>query len=243
MKRPSRPRKTGPHPDAKQTLLAGRRSRHATDRIDDRRDSQEARNDREQDRGPYSDDGNQSQRKQRPADRAEVVHRALEPVCTAVASWRNRLGQQRVPRRNSQTSRGPSPCSQHADLPRSCRDANESRKNCRRGVAGDSRRPSPARIVGQRTPTQSSGPRKPIRDALDQPEGGSRSTERRGQEARQQRRGNLVTEICKQARCADPAHTGGEPVLTCRLYLVQAAATLHVGSRCHCVSCETEPEA
>jgi len=71
------------------------------DGVDDRRGRQQARDDREQDRLANAEQPDERERQQRPADGAEVVHRALEAVGTTVRARGYDVGEQRVPRRDS----------------------------------------------------------------------------------------------------------------------------------------------
>ena len=67
------------------------------DRVDDGAGREEARDDREHDRLAEADESHEPQREDRPDDRAEVVHRPLEPVGPPVGRGIDRIGQQGVP--------------------------------------------------------------------------------------------------------------------------------------------------
>ena len=96
-----RRRRTAGRADLRSTgrmrMRSGRRSRVASsarvpDRVHDRKRREQARDDRYQDRGANADDRDEREREQRAEDRAEVVHRPLEPVRAAVDARRHDVG-------------------------------------------------------------------------------------------------------------------------------------------------------
>ena len=88
-----------------------------SDRVDDRERGEQAGDDREQDRGAHADQADEREREQRAADRAEVVHRAFEPVGAAVDGGRDDVREQRVASWDSQSAGGPRAGAQDRDLP------------------------------------------------------------------------------------------------------------------------------
>ena len=93
--------------DADRLVLADGELRGVADGVDDRQSGEQPGDDREQDRGAHADQADEPDREQWPADRAEVVHRALEPVGAAVGGGGDDVGQQRVARRDAQPSGRP----------------------------------------------------------------------------------------------------------------------------------------
>ena len=87
------------------------------DGVDDRGGGEQAGDDRQADRGADADERDQGEREQRADDRAEVVHRPLEPVGAAVGLGGDDVGQQRVAGGYPEPARGPGAGAQHADLP------------------------------------------------------------------------------------------------------------------------------
>ena len=66
------------------------------DRVDDRERGEQAGDDREQDRRAHADQPDERDGEQWAADRAEVVHRAVEAVGAAVGGGGDHVGEQRV---------------------------------------------------------------------------------------------------------------------------------------------------
>jgi hypothetical protein len=156
-----------PHPNAQGRAFALLRSRDVADGVDDRRDGEKAGDDGEEDGCADAHRSDQGEREQRAADRAEVVHRALEPVRAPVRTWRHDVGQQRVADRNSKPPRRPRPGTQHPDLPRRSGDTNKARQHGRGGVAADRGRAPAVRVVGERAAREPRGAREAVGDALD----------------------------------------------------------------------------
>jgi hypothetical protein len=96
-----------------------------TDGVDDRQSGEQAGDDRQQDRRAHPDRSDEGERDQWAADRAEVVHRALEAVGAPVGAGRHDLGQERVARGDAQAACRPGGGAQHPDLPDASRDADQ----------------------------------------------------------------------------------------------------------------------
>jgi hypothetical protein len=71
--------------------------RGGADGVNDCGHREQTGNDREEDRTADSDERDEGEREQRPADRAEVVHRPLVPVGTPERTRRHHIGKERVP--------------------------------------------------------------------------------------------------------------------------------------------------
>ncbi len=174
----------------------------------------QAGDDRQQDGLAHPDGRHQREREQRAADRAEVVHGALEAVGAPVGRRRHGVGQERVSRRNPQTARHPGAGAKHPDLPCGARHPDEAREHRGDGVAADGGRPALRRVVGQRTPRELRDAGQAVGDALDQSQRRRRCPQGARQEAGKQRGGDLVPEVGEQARRPDAAHRGREPPVT-----------------------------
>ena len=135
-----------------------------------------------------------AEREQRPADRAEVVHHPLEAVGAPVRLGRRRIGEERVPRRDPQPSRGPRAHPEERHLQQRRRGSDQPRENRDARVAADRRRPPPGRIVCEGSSEESRDPREAVGDALDDAEGGRRASER-GDEPRKERGRDLMPEV------------------------------------------------
>jgi len=116
-------------------LLGGPRSR--ADRVEDRERREQARDDAHEHRVACAGERHESERKQRAADRAKVVHRPLEAVGAPIRLGRHDIGEQRVARRDAQPTRRPSGCPQNTDLPGCGCDTDQRREDCGRGVAAE----------------------------------------------------------------------------------------------------------
>jgi len=66
-------------------------------------------------------------------------------------------------------------------------------------------------IISQRATDEPARAGQPVRDSLDQPQGGGRGTQGDRDQARQQRGRYLMPHIGQQARRTDPADTPGQP--------------------------------
>lgn len=151
-----------------------------------------------------------AEREQRPADRAEAVHRALEPVGPDVRVGGDQVGEQRVSGRYLQAAGRPRRPAQHTGPHDRRRGADQTRQHRGRGVAADRNRLAPLGVVGQRAADEASRPGQALGAALDEPERGRRSPERSGHEPRHQRGGHLVTHVGKKTRRPDTPHTRGQ---------------------------------
>jgi hypothetical protein len=87
------------------------------DGVDDRHGGEEAGDDRDGDRPPGADGGDESERKERADDRAEVVHRSFEAVGATVGSCRDDIGEQCVASGDPQSAGGPRTGAEQPDLP------------------------------------------------------------------------------------------------------------------------------
>jgi hypothetical protein len=180
-------------PDGMQHLLS--RARWDADGVDDRHRREQARDDRQADGGAHADQAHQDDRQERPADRAEVVHRPLEPVRPPVYLGRHDVGEQGVTRGHPQAPRGPGPGPQDPGLPRRGSGSDRSGKHRGRGVSAHCDPAAAAWIIGQRAACEIGQSRGTIRDALDQAQRRRRSMQDRGQQGWQQRCRNLVTQV------------------------------------------------
>ncbi|MDX6718449.1 MAG: hypothetical protein QOJ63_703 [Solirubrobacteraceae bacterium] len=183
------------HADAQRAALLDARARRAADRVQDRRDREQARNDRQLDRSPHAARGDERERQQRAADGAQVVHRALEAVGAPVRGGRHDVRQQRVARRDAQPARCPRAGAQHPHLPRRGGRADQARQHRGRRVAADGGGLPSLRIVGERAAREARGAGEAVRDTLDDAERRGGCAERARQQARQQRRRDLVAEV------------------------------------------------
>ena len=182
------------------------------DRVDDRERGEQAGDDREQDRGAHADQPDERDREQRAADRAEVVHRALEPVGAAVDGGGDDVGEQRVAGRDAQPAGGPRAGAQDRRPARRWWRRRSGRRGPRWWRSRRPRSSAGARgIVGRGATGEVRGAREAVGDPLDHPERRGGRVQRARQQAGQQRGRDLVPEIGEQAGDADPANARCQP--------------------------------
>ena len=198
---------------AERPVLSLARHGDPADGVDDRDHGEQPRDGGKQDRGADAHQLDEPECEQRPADRAEVVHRALEAVRASVRARGDDVGQQRVARRPAQAASRPCPRTQDPDLPCARGDADQARQHRRGGVAADGDGTPALRVVRERAAGQLRRTGQRVRDALDQPQRRRGGAQGRGQERRQQRGRDLVAEVGEQRRRADAADPGRQPPL------------------------------
>jgi hypothetical protein len=191
------------------------------DRVDDRRGGHQPGDDRQQDGVAHPDQSDQDHRQDRADNRAEVVHRALEPVGPAIRRRGDEIGQQGVAGRHPKPAREPGRAAQEPRRDHRARRADRRGKHRGGGVAADRDGATPPGVVGQRAAHEPTGTGEPLGDALDEPERRGRCPEGRGDERGHQRHRDLVPDVGQEARRTDPTDarthprppTGRRPVL------------------------------
>ena len=141
------------------------------------------------------------EREQRPADRAEVVHRALEAVGAPVGGGGHDVGEQRVAGGHAQPARGPRrrragrrPATRCVATPIETARARRSSRSRRRRRCGGGRGSS-----ASAPPASRAAPASPSEMPSISAERRGGGAERAGEEARQQRGRDLVPEVGEQA--------------------------------------------
>ena len=132
------------------------------------------------------------------------------------------VGEEGVARRDPQPACSPGPGAQQPDLPHRCRCTGARRQDGGGGVAADSHASPAMRIVGQSATREAGDPGEPVAHPLDEPERGGGRPQGRGEQARQQRSGDLVADVGEEARGADPCDAGSQPPLVGQLLVVHA---------------------
>ena len=187
--------------------------RQVADGVDDGQRGQEPGDDREQDGRTHADGGHQGQGQQRAADGPQVVHGPLEAVGPPVDVGRDGVGQEGVAGRDPQATGRPGSRPQHAHLPGGAGQADEPREHGRGRIAADRGGPPALGVVGQRSAAQARRAGQAVGDPLDHAQGGGGRAQRAREQAGEQRRRDLVPEVREQARPADAADRGTEPLL------------------------------
>ena len=150
------------------------------------------------------------ERGQRPDDRADRIHRALQSESAAVSGTRHRRGEQRLPHRRAHPASQPRAraCEEH--MPRVCRQTERRRAERSRKITGNRNRLATPQTVGviARRHLRETG--EAIGNALDNPEPRRRHPERG--EKRGHRRGrDLVRPIAEERRQSDTENGAVEP--------------------------------
>ena len=197
---------------------------------------EQARDDRQSDRPADADRRDQAEGEERPDDRAEVVHRPLEAVGPSVGA---RPARRRPAGRcgPGPGARGPSRLRRAGSRPATPRSAAPISRRQHGGgrVAADRHRPTAVGIIGERPATEAGHAGQAVGDALDQAQRRRGRTERRREQARQQRRWHLVPDIGEQARRPDPSNTRRQPGRLVRRLLGQGHRVI-VADRRHRLS-------
>ncbi len=199
------------HLQADRPPLPCARSPHAPHGGEHRDGREQSRHDRDEHRRAHVEHRDQRDREQRPHDRPEIVSGALEPVGAPVRLGRHHVGEDRVAARTAHAARSPGAGSQHEHLPRRGREPDAAREHRGRDVAPDRDLRAALRVVGERPAGQLRDARRAVGDAFDQPQGRRRRTQRHREEARQQRRRDLVAHVGQEARQPDRSHSWVEP--------------------------------
>ena len=192
-------------------MLAGGRCVCVADGVDDGQGGEQSGDHRQADGPPDAERADQADGQERPDNRAQVVHRPLEPVGPTVKAGRHYVGQQRIAGRDPQPPGRPGTGPKHSHLPRCGRRTDARRQHGRGRVPPDRHRAPSLGIVGQGATTEPGHPRERIRHALNDTQRRRRRTKGRGQEAGQQRRGDLVTGVSQKAGRPDARHARAEP--------------------------------
>ena len=177
----------------------------------DRDGRQRAWDQGEEERGPDADGGHQHRGEQRANHRAQVVAGPLHPKGPPVGVGWRQAGQHGVPGRGAGAPGDPGGGPQHPGLPdgRGQADGRGEHRGQQVPAAGQ---PDPAGgLVGQRATEQLGHAQQGVRQPLDQSQGGGRPTQHAGQEAGQDRGGDLVAGVAEEAGGADTRHLGRDP--------------------------------
>ena len=183
------------------------------DGIDDGQGGQQPRDDRQTDGGADPDQADQAECEQGTGDGAQIVHRPLEPIRPPIDGGGDDVGQQGVAGRDAQPARGPGAGPEHGDLPDTGGGADKAGEHRGGGVAADGLGAAAAWVVGDGPTGQPGHAGQPVRDALDEAEGGSGGAQGRSQQVGQQGSGDLVADVGQEASRADAGYARPEPAL------------------------------